>query len=444
MININLSRRGAKALRPLFMPFDLRNQFVETLANSKTFESLPFWCQEIIIYAEQFPNVKETSVLIPRRILPRGFKSDVLKGDYLGHPFRGNQWTDSSGVSQGGVASSFNQDRLRRDGAMTPKPVIKPKVLVKPNVLTSNNVTRQIDDLLSKNKIMEDARTKFNADYYGDFLQQVKNLGYEVTSRRDVILDGVKTDLSDISRTRPDHPIGKLRAEYDRSEAQRRDAYFTAVNSVFYSSFDLPDGKNVYDAAVKLTGEKVYTGIYRAGGGDHVQQIIDLSVRSEKDRRTQERFVFDEGCTGPSGIGKGATGVNKALREGRVTPFARAVDASMLITNQPLAGYRGASLPRSIIDKLVVGSTYKEKGFMSVAPQRSTATFYAKVRNEHVGADSRVVIFRMLMPEGIKANPMRTDEIVIARNSTVRVAAVREVKDPELGAILEVDAVVEQ
>lgn len=32
-------------------------------------------------------------------------KAQVAKGDYDGHPFRGNQWADSSGVSQGGSAS---------------------------------------------------------------------------------------------------------------------------------------------------------------------------------------------------------------------------------------------------------------------------------------------------------------------------------------------------
>lgn len=45
---------------------------------------------------------------------------DVLKGDYVGHPFRGNQWTDASGVSRGGAGSTPDQDKqayeLRQQG----------------------------------------------------------------------------------------------------------------------------------------------------------------------------------------------------------------------------------------------------------------------------------------------------------------------------------------
>lgn len=35
----------------------------------------------------------------------------LLKGDYDGHPFRGNQWMDSAGVSRGGAGSTPDQDR---------------------------------------------------------------------------------------------------------------------------------------------------------------------------------------------------------------------------------------------------------------------------------------------------------------------------------------------
>ena len=35
----------------------------------------------------------------------------IEKGDYVGHPFRGNQWTDSSGISRGGAASTPEDDK---------------------------------------------------------------------------------------------------------------------------------------------------------------------------------------------------------------------------------------------------------------------------------------------------------------------------------------------
>lgn len=37
--------------------------------------------------------------------------SVLIKGDYVGHPFRGNQWTDASGISRGVAGSSADQDR---------------------------------------------------------------------------------------------------------------------------------------------------------------------------------------------------------------------------------------------------------------------------------------------------------------------------------------------
>jgi hypothetical protein len=45
-------------------------------------------------------------VLIQKAV--REFNEGVAKGDYVGHPFRGNQWTDASGASRGGASSSGN------------------------------------------------------------------------------------------------------------------------------------------------------------------------------------------------------------------------------------------------------------------------------------------------------------------------------------------------
>lgn len=41
-------------------------------------------------------------------------KARVAKGDYVGHPFRGNQWTDASGASREGSASATIRRVLRR------------------------------------------------------------------------------------------------------------------------------------------------------------------------------------------------------------------------------------------------------------------------------------------------------------------------------------------
>jgi len=61
-------------------------------------------------------------------------KARVIKGDYVGHPFRGNQWTDASGASRGGSASSAIQSALRKPRgaklmlAKRPKPIRVKKI----------------------------------------------------------------------------------------------------------------------------------------------------------------------------------------------------------------------------------------------------------------------------------------------------------------------------
>ena len=55
-------------------------------------------------------------------------KARVAKGDFVGHPFRGNQWTDSSGVSQGGAAGVVADVQEQKRGAKLmladrPKPI---------------------------------------------------------------------------------------------------------------------------------------------------------------------------------------------------------------------------------------------------------------------------------------------------------------------------------
>ena len=51
-------------------------------------------------------------VLIQKAIV--AFNEGVAKGDYVGHPFRGNQWTDAAGVGRGGAGSGNSADMANR------------------------------------------------------------------------------------------------------------------------------------------------------------------------------------------------------------------------------------------------------------------------------------------------------------------------------------------
>ena len=41
--------------------------------------------------------------------------TQVVKGDFVGHPFRGNQWSDSSGASRGAGSSGESPDQVLAD-----------------------------------------------------------------------------------------------------------------------------------------------------------------------------------------------------------------------------------------------------------------------------------------------------------------------------------------
>lgn len=56
-------------------------------------------------------------------------KAQVVKGDYDGHPFRGNQWSDSSGASQGGGASAVISGVLNQKGSAKLMLTKRPKAI---------------------------------------------------------------------------------------------------------------------------------------------------------------------------------------------------------------------------------------------------------------------------------------------------------------------------
>ncbi len=64
--------------------------------------------------------VHVNTIMNPKKRKPKYAPSVLLKGDYVGHPFRGNQWTDSSGISRGLASGSASDgDRVDLRGVAT-------------------------------------------------------------------------------------------------------------------------------------------------------------------------------------------------------------------------------------------------------------------------------------------------------------------------------------
>ena len=72
-MDVNLSRRAGLAIRPLTMGRTMRSHFIETVISSATFDDLPDWAKAIIKYGEQYKTAPETSVSVPKRLLPERY-----------------------------------------------------------------------------------------------------------------------------------------------------------------------------------------------------------------------------------------------------------------------------------------------------------------------------------------------------------------------------------
>lgn len=87
--------------------------------------------------------------------------------------------------------------------------------------------------------------------------------------------------------------------------------------------------------------------------------------------------------------------------------------------------YRGAILPKEMIDKVEIGSTYIDKGFQSTDLSLAMAKFYAETR-QRSGTTGIPTILRMTLKTGLNAVDVGYGEIVVQRNSNIKVTGKSE------------------
>ncbi len=74
-------------------------------------------------------GLEGASLTARRQVAVAMLKAHLVKGDYVGHPFRGNQWSDSSGASQGGGASAIISRVLNQKGSAKLMLTKRPKAI---------------------------------------------------------------------------------------------------------------------------------------------------------------------------------------------------------------------------------------------------------------------------------------------------------------------------
>lgn len=115
--------------------------------------------------------------------------------------------------------------------------------------------------------------------------------------------------------------------------------------------------------------------------------------------------------------------MNRQLREGGGLT-QRVKDADKLCAagevKKEVGVYRGAVLPKEMVDGLKQGTSFTDKGFQSTDISRGSAEFYAGLRLEN-GASGQLTLFRMTLKPGLNAVDVGYGEIVLQRNATMKV-----------------------
>lgn len=99
---------------------------------------------------------------------------DVYKGDYVGHPFRGNQWSDASGASTGGAGANATLRRTQRNPQKAEAMLAK-----RPKAIKVRSIKEAIR-LMSEGKVVElddERKVATLLDKLHDLAQEARKAG---------------------------------------------------------------------------------------------------------------------------------------------------------------------------------------------------------------------------------------------------------------------------
>jgi hypothetical protein len=169
-----------------------------------------------------------------------------------------------------------------------------------------------------------------------------------------------------------------------------------------------PEYKKLSDKRDKISEE------WRALRQKFYDDNFDQKPEDEEFNRLRDKYVVADTPT---------LKMNRQLREGggltqRVKDADKLVQYGVL-TND-IGVYRGAILPKAMVDGLKVGTSFVDKGFQSTDESKSSATSYADLRRGS-GIEGESVLFRMTVQKGLNAVDVGYGEIVVQRNTVMTV-----------------------
>ena len=275
--------------------------------------------------------------------------------------------------------------------------------------------------------------------------------GYQPHGREIVLFNG--THLT-VNRT----DIGTAVQKHQEHDQSTHGSWATGVGSIDDIDGELKElsrsWSKKYRELENYLESKGMTGTWQEVEGDPIAKKLRAEGDALEDkRRSKVQNFYDTYFTQNEGenfdalrgkyvvADKPTLKMNKQLREGGgLTQRVKDADklVSMGVVKQEVGVYRGAILPKELINTIKVGTSFTDKGFQSTDVSKESAEFYARVRKEN-GAQGEFVLFRYTLKKGLNAVDVHYGEIVVQRNAKITVT-----KKTKSGEYTIIDATVDK
>lgn len=369
---------------------------------------------------------------------------DLAKGDYDGHPFRGNQWTDSSGATRGTSGSSvltapsaaISQARQKvmdsvvnsmvgiKDFEVQQKANLAAFEAGKPNTWADNSQKNRdaYDAWKVAQRALHDSNIKDAEAFYGDVLDKYND---QLDSLSDTELKAIVDDPA-----------------YDIDLAGFKQVYLfppreTAANLL--AERDKAANPPAPDRKASEEAGKVHADLYQKRKDFNAAEGRNetYTLRGTKYSRIDPAAEYESDWQGDSYRAIAQTMWDGSKAQGENAEFARPVidafNESMVTLDTKVTLYRGSGALQTAQERgsldtdFAVGMKIKSKPFLATTTDANRAMDFSKALGAtmgHARTDESYPVFRITVAKGVKMLPLNnTDEreVLLHGNVTMTV-----------------------
>lgn len=243
---------------------------------------------------------------LPRVLIAKAiaaYQEGFAKGDYVGHPFRGNQYADASGASRGGASSGVDRDNMTADQGRARTQQIRDKK-------RQIRETRVNEERASRLQAREAARS-FVADR---IVEEIKDGQADVANRRKTVerLSDDMRSLASREEVDAEHAEAygdKNNPAADAARAYRRAAFFADKAAKLIAKQE--QAMTIFAVEVQKFGDNP-----KDDGGNIDKMARNLSNRTSSGLQTLRRTVASARASEEKQVkaGRGSASAVAAMR----------------------------------------------------------------------------------------------------------------------------------